>query len=63
MVSLRVCGVAQGKAILPRAMVMQRKTHRPAQFPVRHPTVDLIRSIGRRISRHAYRLHVQQTGK
>ena len=31
-VSLRVCDIAQGKAILPRAMVMQRKTHRPVQF-------------------------------
>ena len=34
LVSLRVCDIAQGKAILPRAMVMQRKTHRPVQFEI-----------------------------
>lgn len=34
LVSLRVCDIAQGKTILPRAMVMQRKTHRPVQFEI-----------------------------
>jgi hypothetical protein len=34
LLSLRVLDVAQGKAILPRAMVMQHKTHRPVQLEV-----------------------------
>lgn len=38
LVSLRVCDIAQGKAILPRAMVMQRKTHRPVQFEITEQT-------------------------
>jgi integrase len=38
LVSLRVMGVAQGKAVLPRAMVMQHKTHRPVQFEVTEQT-------------------------
>ena len=32
LVSLQVCDIAQGKSILPRVMVMQRKTERPGQF-------------------------------
>jgi len=31
-VSLRVADIAQGKTVRSRAMVMQRKTHRPVQF-------------------------------
>lgn len=38
LVSLRVCDIAQGKAILPRAMVVQRKTHRPVQFEITEQT-------------------------
>lgn len=38
LVSLRVCDVAQGKTILPRAVVMQRKTHRPVQFEITEQT-------------------------
>jgi hypothetical protein len=38
LVSLRVCDIAQGKIILPRAMVMQRKTHRPVQFEITEQT-------------------------
>lgn len=38
LVSLRVCDIAQGRTILPRAMVMQRKTHRPVQFEITEQT-------------------------
>lgn len=38
LVNLRVCDIAQGKIILPRAMVMQRKTHRPVQFEITEQT-------------------------
>jgi hypothetical protein len=38
LVSLRVLDVAQGKAVLPRAMVMQHKTHRPVQFEITEQT-------------------------
>jgi hypothetical protein len=34
LVELRVCDIAQGKSILPRAIVMQRKTHWPVQFEI-----------------------------
>jgi hypothetical protein len=34
LVGLRVCDIAQGRSIFPRAMVMQRKTHRPVQFEI-----------------------------
>lgn len=34
LVSLRVCDISQGKIIYPRAIVMQRKTHRPVQFEI-----------------------------
>lgn len=34
LVSLRVLDIAQGKAVLPRAMVMQHKTHTPVQFEI-----------------------------
>lgn len=34
LVGLRVCDIAQGKTILPLAMVMQRKIHRPVHFEI-----------------------------
>jgi integrase len=34
LVSLRVLDVAQRRAVLPRAMVMQHETHRPVQFEI-----------------------------
>ncbi|KHS88647.1 integrase [Pectobacterium brasiliense] len=34
LVSLRVCDISQGKSIYLRAIVMQRKTHRPVQFEI-----------------------------
>ncbi|WP_368649505.1 tyrosine-type recombinase/integrase [Castellaniella ginsengisoli] len=34
LVSLRVCDISKGKSIYPRAIVMQRKTHRPVQFEI-----------------------------
>jgi integrase len=38
LVNLRVCDIAQGKSILPRAMIMQQKTHRPVQFEITEQT-------------------------
>ena len=38
LVSLRVLDVAQGKAVLQRAMVMQHKTHRPVPFEITEQT-------------------------
>ena len=38
LVNLRVCDIAQGKSILPRAMILQRKTHRPVQFEITEQT-------------------------
>ena len=38
LVSLRVLDIAQGKVVLPRAMVMQHKTHRPVQFELTEQT-------------------------
>lgn len=38
LVSLRVGDIAQGVSILPRAMVMQRKTKRPVQFEITEQT-------------------------
>lgn len=38
LVSLRVCDISQGRAILPRAVVMQRKPHRPLQFEITEQT-------------------------
>jgi hypothetical protein len=38
LVSLRVCDIAQGTCVLLRAMVMQRKTHRPVQFEITEQT-------------------------
>lgn len=38
LVGLRVCDIAQGKSIFSRAIVMQRKTHRPVQFEITEQT-------------------------
>jgi hypothetical protein len=38
LVNLRVRDVAPGNQILPRAMVVQRKTQRPVQFELTDPT-------------------------
>lgn len=38
LISLHVCEISQGKSIYPRAIVMQRKTHRPVQFEITEPT-------------------------
>jgi integrase len=38
LVSLRVCDIAQGKSILSRATIMQRKTRRPVQFEITEQT-------------------------
>jgi integrase len=40
LVALRVCDVTQGGRVIPRAIVMQRKTHRPVQFEITEPTRD-----------------------
>lgn len=44
LVGLRVCDIAQGKTILPRAMVMQRKTHRLVQFEITEQTRQSVAS-------------------
>jgi hypothetical protein len=38
LVSLRVRDVSHGNQVLPRAMVIQRKTQRPVQFELTEPT-------------------------
>ena len=38
LVNLRVRDITHGNQILPRAMVMQRKTQRPVQFELTEPT-------------------------
>lgn len=38
LVNLRVCNIAQGKSILLRAIILQRKTHRPVQFEITEQT-------------------------
>jgi integrase len=38
LVSLRLCDIALGNRILPRAMVIQRKTQRSVQFELTEPT-------------------------
>lgn len=42
LVALRVCDVQQGSHILPRAIVMQKKTHRPVQFEITDQTRDAV---------------------
>ena len=48
LVSLRVLDIAQGKAVLPRAMVMQHKSHRPVQFEITEQTRQSV-ATGRRM--------------
>jgi integrase len=38
LVSLRICDIAQGKRFFQRAVVMQRKTHRPVPFEITEQT-------------------------
>ena len=38
LVSPRVCDITRDKSIFPRAVVMQRKTHRPVQFEITEQT-------------------------
>ena len=42
LVNLRVREVTHGNQIMPRAMVMQRKTQRPVQFELTEPTRDAL---------------------
>ena len=42
LVSLRVCDISQGRGIYPRAIVMQRKTHRPVQFEITELTRESV---------------------
>lgn len=42
LVNLRVQDVAPGNQIVPRAMVMQRKTQRPVQFELTEPTREAV---------------------
>lgn len=42
LVNLRVRDVAHGNHLLPRAMVVQRKTQRPVQFELTEPTRDAV---------------------
>ena len=42
LVSLRVCDIAQGNRVSPRAMVLQHKTQRPVQFDLTEQTRDSV---------------------
>ena len=42
LVNLRVRDIAHGNQLLPRAMIVQRKTQRPVQFELTEPTRDAI---------------------
>lgn len=42
LVDLRVCDIAHGNQVMPRAMVMQRKTKRPAQFELTELTREAV---------------------
>jgi integrase len=44
LVGLRVCDVAQGGRIASRAIVMQRKTHRPVQFELTDQTREAVQA-------------------
>jgi integrase len=44
LVGLRVCDVAQGGRVAPRAIVMQRKTHRPVQFELTEQTREAVQA-------------------
>ena len=45
LVSLRVCDVTQGCAVVQRAIVMQKKTQRPVQFEITDQTQLAIRNL------------------
>lgn len=42
LVELHVRDIAQGNQVAPRAIIMQRKTHRPVQFELTEPTRDAV---------------------
>ncbi len=42
LVELQVRDISQGSQVLPRAIVMQRKTHRPVQFEITEQTRDAV---------------------
>jgi integrase len=42
LVGLRVHDVVQGRGVVPRAMVMQKKTQRPVQFEITEQTRDAV---------------------
>lgn len=42
LVELHVRDIAQGNQVLQRAIIMQRKTHRPVQFELTEPTRDAV---------------------
>jgi len=44
LVGLRVCDVAQGGRVASRAIVMQRKTHRPVQFELTEQTREAVQA-------------------
>jgi integrase len=44
LLNLRVCDVAQGARIASRAIVMQRKTHRPVQFELTEQTREAVQA-------------------
>ena len=44
LISLRVCDVAQGGRVAPRAIVMQRKTRRPVQFELTEQTREAVQA-------------------
>src|SRR5689334_13066876 len=44
LVGLRVCDVAQGGRIAPRAIVMQQKTRRPVQFELTEQTREAVQA-------------------
>jgi integrase len=44
LVALRVCDVAQGRRVVQRALVLQRKTGRPVQFELTEQTRDAVQT-------------------
>jgi integrase len=44
LVGLRVCDIAQGGRVATRAIVMQRKTHRPVQFELTEQTREAVQA-------------------
>jgi hypothetical protein len=51
LVALRVHDVVQGRAVAPRAIVMQKKTQRPVQFEITEQTRDELRASKRAYTR------------